>query len=152
MLPTHCYYIRYFYYSNCDCIINNCRSEKVIKLNNCNFENIILSTVPPSCGSPDKLLNTTIVGDSYQVGASIAYRCPEGHMLIGDQTRECKKDGFWSGGAPSCKCKLTSDKQKFRSIPAAAAVINRGWRGATEKDDQVRGARPTDTSGPPCRT
>ncbi|XP_063372813.1 sushi, von Willebrand factor type A, EGF and pentraxin domain-containing protein 1 isoform X1 [Cydia amplana] len=59
--------------------------------------------MPPTCGSPDKLLNTTIEGDSYKVGASIAYRCPEGHMLVGDNTRECKKDGFWSGAAPNCK-------------------------------------------------
>ncbi|KAJ2954182.1 hypothetical protein O0L34_g2416 [Tuta absoluta] len=71
----------------------------------CNLDYLhwICQYLPPSCGSPDKQLNTTIEGDSFRVGASIAYRCPEGHMLVGDATRECKQDGFWSGSAPSCK-------------------------------------------------
>lgn len=51
-------------------------------------------------------MNTTIEDNDYHVGSSIRYKCPQGHMLIGDKTRECKKDGFWSGAAPSCKCKL----------------------------------------------
>ncbi|KOB71042.1 putative furrowed [Operophtera brumata] len=59
--------------------------------------------VPPTCGSPDKLLNTTIEGKDYRVGASIDYRCPQGHMLAGTKSRACLKDGFWSGVAPSCK-------------------------------------------------
>ncbi|XP_026500881.2 sushi, von Willebrand factor type A, EGF and pentraxin domain-containing protein 1 [Vanessa tameamea] len=71
----------------------------------CNLDYLhwICQYLPPSCGSPDKLLNTTIEGNSYQVESSIAYKCPDGHMLIGDKTRKCKKDGFWSGAAPSCK-------------------------------------------------
>ncbi|KAJ8969501.1 hypothetical protein NQ314_001726, partial [Rhamnusium bicolor] len=58
---------------------------------------------PSSCGSPDKLINTTIVGNDYDVGSSIEYKCPEGHMLVGDSERDCGKNGFWSGHAPTCK-------------------------------------------------
>ncbi|KAJ8897059.1 hypothetical protein PR048_002405 [Dryococelus australis] len=59
---------------------------------------------PPSdCGSPDKLLNTTISGTNYSVGAVIAYHCPEGHKLVGDKNRTCTSSGFWSGLAPSCQ-------------------------------------------------
>lgn len=63
---------------------------------------------PAACGSPDRQLNTTITGGDHTVGKSIAYSCPEGHMLVGNATRECLNTGFWSGGAPNCKCKWTN--------------------------------------------
>lgn len=58
---------------------------------------------PLSCGSPDKLVNTTIVGQNNKVGSEIKYMCPEGHMLVGIGTRKCVEDGVWSGSAPTCK-------------------------------------------------
>lgn len=58
---------------------------------------------PLSCGSPDALQNTTIIGKNYTIGSKIQYTCPKGHSLIGDETRECKKKGAWSGTAPTCK-------------------------------------------------
>lgn len=60
---------------------------------------------PSSCGSPDKKLNTTIEDKNYTIGAEIKYKCPLGHMLVGDSKRVCQEDGFWSGMSPSCKCK-----------------------------------------------
>lgn len=62
-------------------------------------------TAPLSCGSPDSLTNTTIVGKNYTVGNRIEYNCPKGHSLIGDAKRSCDKTGLWSGKAPTCKCK-----------------------------------------------
>ncbi|RZC43271.1 sushi, von Willebrand factor type A, EGF and pentraxin domain-containing protein 1, partial [Asbolus verrucosus] len=62
---------------------------------------------PSSCGSPDKQLNTTITGSNYNVDSAIEYKCPEGHMLIGEAVRSCGKEGFWSGKAPSCKCNVS---------------------------------------------
>lgn len=61
---------------------------------------------PSSCGSPDKLLNTTIEDTNHNIGSSIKYMCPIGYKLIGSETRKCEEDGFWSGKAPSCKCKV----------------------------------------------
>ncbi|XP_057653656.1 sushi, von Willebrand factor type A, EGF and pentraxin domain-containing protein 1 [Diorhabda carinulata] len=58
---------------------------------------------PFSCGSPDKLINTTIIGSSYDIGSTIEYQCPEGHMLVGNSKRKCGKDGQWTGTAPTCK-------------------------------------------------
>ncbi|XP_063235944.1 sushi, von Willebrand factor type A, EGF and pentraxin domain-containing protein 1 [Bacillus rossius redtenbacheri] len=59
---------------------------------------------PPSdCGSPDKLLNTTVTGGNYSVGAAVTYHCPEGHKLVGDQNRTCTSGGLWSSRAPSCQ-------------------------------------------------
>lgn len=71
----------------------------------CNLDYLhwICQHVPSSCGSPDKLINTTIIGSDYSVGATIGYRCPEGHMLIGGGNRTCSIDGFWTGMAPTCK-------------------------------------------------
>jgi hypothetical protein len=63
-----------------------------------------MSLAPSSCGSPDKQINTTIKGSNYNVGSTIEYECPEGHMLVGEGTRSCGMEGFWSGKAPSCKC------------------------------------------------
>ncbi|CAB3383572.1 Hypothetical predicted protein [Cloeon dipterum] len=58
---------------------------------------------PAACGSPDRNLNTSIAGGDHVVGKSITYSCPEGHMLVGNATRECLNTGFWSGVAPTCK-------------------------------------------------
>ncbi|KAF6202316.1 hypothetical protein GE061_004714 [Apolygus lucorum] len=71
----------------------------------CNLDYLhwICQHKPPSCGSPDKLLNTTIVGTNYSIDAEIKYQCPEGHMLVGSPTRTCTKAGFWSGEPPTCK-------------------------------------------------
>ncbi|XP_049819209.1 sushi, von Willebrand factor type A, EGF and pentraxin domain-containing protein 1 [Aethina tumida] len=71
----------------------------------CNLDYLhwICQHTPSSCGSPDKKINTTIVGNNYNLGASIEYKCPEGHRLVGDSKRNCDKEGFWSGSAPTCK-------------------------------------------------
>lgn len=59
---------------------------------------------PFYCGSPDKQTNTTIIGSEYNIGSTINYECPEGHMLVGNKTRTCMENGFWSNTAPTCKC------------------------------------------------
>ncbi|XP_022905364.1 P-selectin [Onthophagus taurus] len=71
----------------------------------CNLDYLhwICQHKPPSCGSPDKLLNTTIIGTNNSIGANISYQCPLGHMLEGSGNRTCGRDGFWTGMAPSCK-------------------------------------------------
>ncbi|XP_034232055.1 sushi, von Willebrand factor type A, EGF and pentraxin domain-containing protein 1 [Thrips palmi] len=70
----------------------------------CNLDYLhwVCMHMPSSCGSPDKLVNTTVVGSNHSVHAVISYRCPEGHMLVGSANRTCAKDGFWTGEAPSC--------------------------------------------------
>ncbi|KAJ8968851.1 hypothetical protein NQ317_005360, partial [Molorchus minor] len=71
----------------------------------CNLDYLhwICQHTPSSCGSPDKLINTTLIGDNYDVGQSIEYMCPVGHMLVGSSKRKCGEDGFWTGMAPTCK-------------------------------------------------
>ncbi|XP_025834968.1 sushi, von Willebrand factor type A, EGF and pentraxin domain-containing protein 1 [Agrilus planipennis] len=71
----------------------------------CNLDYLhwICQHSPLFCGSPDKKLNTTIVGNNYEVGSQIQYNCPIGHRLIGIENRTCEKNGFWSGEAPSCR-------------------------------------------------
>lgn len=71
----------------------------------CNLDYLhwICQYTPAMCGSPDKQLNTTIVGTDYRVGKTVTYQCPTGHMLAGSINRTCLSSGFWSGMAPSCK-------------------------------------------------
>ncbi|XP_073975480.1 CUB and Sushi multiple domains furrowed [Rhodnius prolixus] len=71
----------------------------------CNLDYLhwICQHKPPSCGSPDKNLNTTIVGKEYSINSTIEYKCPEGHKLVGDPVRQCSPAGFWSGVSPRCK-------------------------------------------------
>lgn len=71
-----------------------------------NWSFFLLKSAPLSCGSPDSLQNTTVVGKNTTVGSSIEYLCPKGHALIGKNKRNCEKSGTWSGIAPTCKCKL----------------------------------------------
>lgn len=61
-------------------------------------------SAPSTCGSPDRQLNTTIIGKNYTVGSQISYQCPLGHALIGSINRTCSINGFWTDSAPSCKC------------------------------------------------
>ncbi|XP_046391090.1 sushi, von Willebrand factor type A, EGF and pentraxin domain-containing protein 1 [Ischnura elegans] len=70
---------------------------------NLNYLHWICQYSPPSCGSPDKGENTTIVGANFNVGSNITYKCPTGYMLLGGSFRQCGPTGFWSGAAPSCK-------------------------------------------------
>lgn len=73
---------------------------------NLDYLHFVCQHPPLSCGSPDSLTNTTIVGKNYSVGATIQYQCPKEHSLVGNATRECLSNGVWSLTAPTCKCKF----------------------------------------------
>ena len=36
-------------------------------------------------------------------GSIARYYCKKGSKLIGDETRKCQYDGYWSGKEPVCK-------------------------------------------------
>lgn len=61
---------------------------------------------PPTCGSPEKAENTTIIGTKRTIGSIIDYVCPDGYMLIGSKSRTCESTGFWSDEPATCKCKF----------------------------------------------
>lgn len=73
------------------------------------------SLEPAACGSPDRQQNTTVTGGDFRVGKTIKYSCPEGHKFVGNATRECLDTGFWSGVAPSCKCKYLNWNNSFKT-------------------------------------
>lgn len=72
---------------------------------NLDYLHFVCQHEPLSCGSPDSLVNTTIIGRNYSIGNTIEYKCPKGHSLVGEAKRTCEKIGSWSGKAPTCKCK-----------------------------------------------
>lgn len=63
----------------------------------------ICQYTPSNCGSPDKAENSTILEKDYRVGREIHYKCPIGHVVIGNESRHCESNGFWSGSPPTCK-------------------------------------------------
>lgn len=73
---------------------------------NLDYLHFVCQHPPLSCGSPDILHNTTIVGKNFSVSASIEYKCPKEHSLVGNATRVCQSNGVWSATAPTCKCKF----------------------------------------------
>lgn len=73
---------------------------------NLDYLHFVCQHPPLSCGSPDSFQNTTIVGKNFSVGATIQYKCPKEHSLVGNATRECLSNGVWSLTAPTCKCKF----------------------------------------------
>ncbi|XP_076368032.1 sushi, von Willebrand factor type A, EGF and pentraxin domain-containing protein 1-like isoform X3 [Tachypleus tridentatus] len=58
---------------------------------------------PSNCGTPDRKENATVLEENFMVGQKVTYACPTGNMLVGNKTRTCASDGFWTGSAPSCK-------------------------------------------------
>lgn len=71
---------------------------------------------PPTCGSPEKSENTTIVGSRRTIGSTIEYVCPDGYMLVGSKSRTCAASGFWNGDVPTCKCKCARDATTYNNI------------------------------------
>ena len=59
---------------------------------------------PPTCGYPGMPAHAVMVGSAmtqFTKGESITYRCEEGYVLVGPETRECMAWG-WSRTRPVC--------------------------------------------------
>ncbi|KAJ2954068.1 hypothetical protein O0L34_g2282 [Tuta absoluta] len=65
--------------------------------------NYICQHQPKACGRPEQPPNSTMVGGSYDVGASVEYSCDEGHLLVGPTVRTCLDTGFYDEFPPVCK-------------------------------------------------
>ncbi|XP_073975293.1 uncharacterized protein isoform X2 [Rhodnius prolixus] len=71
---------------------------------NCNAKiNYICQHQPKACGKPEQPPNSTMIADSFNVGATIEYSCDEGHLLVGPNTRVCLPTGFYNEFPPVCK-------------------------------------------------
>lgn len=73
---------------------------------NLNYLPWICQYEPPSCGSPDLNVNTSIrilSGQNNGIGGMIQYECPLGSAVVGNATRRCQSDGSWTNSAPTCK-------------------------------------------------
>uniref|UniRef100_A0AAV2KL76 Sushi, von Willebrand factor type A, EGF and pentraxin domain-containing protein 1 n=1 Tax=Knipowitschia caucasica TaxID=637954 RepID=A0AAV2KL76_KNICA len=58
--------------------------------------------VSVECGEPPALDDAETVGENYEVGNRVFYRCKEGYTLIGSETRECLPGGQWSDSSAQC--------------------------------------------------
>ncbi|XP_065178430.1 mucin-2-like isoform X6 [Sycon ciliatum] len=56
-----------------------------------------------SCADPGQPDNGERYGDSFRVGATVAYGCNAGYNLVGGLTQQCQPDGQWSETRPTCQ-------------------------------------------------
>ena len=56
-----------------------------------------------SCGYPGGVDNGEVVGDNYDFGESVTYKCNAGYQLIGRPKRTCQNSGSWDGSKPTCQ-------------------------------------------------
>lgn len=56
------------------------------------------------CEEPPVNESMIVKVSKYTVGGIAYYSCEKGFFLNGDNTRECQKDGTWTGKIPLCKC------------------------------------------------
>ncbi|XP_018327254.1 uncharacterized protein LOC108738356 [Agrilus planipennis] len=70
----------------------------------CNMHlNFICQHQPKACGRPEQPPNSTMISQSFNVGASVEYSCDEGHLLVGPSKRTCLETGFYNEFPPVCK-------------------------------------------------
>jgi hypothetical protein len=72
---------------------------------NCNTQlNFICQHQPKACGRPEQPPNSTMItANGFDVGASVEYKCNEGHLLVGPSSRTCLETGFYNEFPPVCK-------------------------------------------------
>lgn len=57
-----------------------------------------------SCGYPGGVDNGEVVGDVYDFGSTVTYKCNAGYRLVGGTQRTCLSgSGTWSGSKPTCQ-------------------------------------------------
>lgn len=61
------------------------------------------SFVSSSCPKPRIPDNGEIIAHSTDLGSTVAYRCKEGFVLVGERHAECLFNGQWSHPTPSCE-------------------------------------------------
>ncbi|XP_035694916.1 sushi, von Willebrand factor type A, EGF and pentraxin domain-containing protein 1-like [Branchiostoma floridae] len=55
-----------------------------------------------TCRSPDPPINGVVSHQSNGYGARATYSCKPGYELVGERTRTCGDDGYWTGSSPYC--------------------------------------------------
>ena len=81
-------------------------SRKLIKCSSVKavFKTVSFFSGPTTCGKPEQPPNSTLIANSFGVGARIEYSCDEGHLLVGPSKRSCLPTGFYSEFPPVCRC------------------------------------------------
>lgn len=56
-----------------------------------------------SCGNPGTPTDGQKIGQNYQYGDVVTFKCNEGYNLVGSSSRTCKTDNNWNGTQPTCQ-------------------------------------------------
>ncbi|KAK9871008.1 hypothetical protein WA026_009968 [Henosepilachna vigintioctopunctata] len=68
-----------------------------------------------SCGSPGNLENGLVIGNEYYFENIISFECEEGHVMKGEKTISCGKDGKWVPAKPNCVKILCETPKNFNN-------------------------------------
>lgn len=55
-----------------------------------------------SCGDPGIPVNGFRLGENFTFRSIVHFRCNDSYELSGNERRECRQDGRWSGFTPRC--------------------------------------------------
>ncbi|KFM77803.1 CUB and sushi domain-containing protein 1, partial [Stegodyphus mimosarum] len=61
------------------------------------------SVVSSSCAKPNAPENGEVIAYSTALGSTVAYRCKQGFVLLGELHAECLFNGQWSHPSPTCE-------------------------------------------------
>ncbi|XP_054709297.1 CUB and sushi domain-containing protein 1-like [Uloborus diversus] len=61
------------------------------------------STISSSCPKPKSPENGEVIAYSNDLGSTVAYRCNQGFVLVGELHAECLFNGQWSHPTPTCE-------------------------------------------------
>lgn len=73
----------------------------------CTREGTWTSTSPSceliTCDEPEVPPGSFVVGYDFNIHSTIEYHCEQGHILRGEASHVCTKEGVWSGHSPTCE-------------------------------------------------
>ncbi|KAG8224127.1 hypothetical protein J437_LFUL001821, partial [Ladona fulva] len=69
----------------------------------CEFYSCSIFVLVITCETPEDPSGGYVATESNKVHSTIEYHCDPGHILHGDQTSVCGRDGEWSGDIPECE-------------------------------------------------
>ena len=75
------------------------------------------------CPDPGVPANESRIGNDFLDGQTVAFRCDQGHTLIGSQLLRCVA-GKWNGVSPKCKGIIYCSRRKAWQANFCLASLN----------------------------
>ena len=88
---------------------------------------LIFSFNAAACPDPGVPSNGKRLGNNFQEGETVLFKCNRNHSLVGNATIQCGEGGIWSGKVP--KCRGSSNwRPLFSLAPRICEVNYKAWK------------------------